>query len=157
MRLLASSAILLSFLAGSTFAQAPGQWQNTENGMTLAAKDFKHSISLKSDGNILSFIVNSPDYLKTQPEPIKATVRFDTERPQSFAMTNFQKQMAVVKGEKARSLIEQLALAKKLHVRLYSHDERYCDDLVFDNTFLDLPKNTPEVVAKLLHSSSSAQ
>lgn len=150
MRFLASSTVLVLFLAGSAFAQAPGQWQITGNEISIRAKDFKHSISLKNEGGVLSFIVNSPQYLRTQPEQIKATVRFDSARPESFAMVNVGQQIAVVTDPKARSLIEQLASAKKVHVRLYSHDERYCDDLVFDNTHLDLPPNTSEVISKIL-------
>ncbi len=150
MRSLVGSAVLVLFLAGFAFAQAPGQWQIKGNEISIRAKDFKHSVSVKNEGGILSFIVTSPQYLRTQPEQLKATVRFDSARPESFAMVNVGRQIAVVTDQKARSLIEQLAVAKKLHVRLYSHDERYCDDLVFDNTHLDLPANTPEVIGKIL-------
>jgi hypothetical protein len=157
MRFRASSAFIFLLLAGSVFAQSPGQWHDSKDGISLKAKDYKHSISVKNQGGVLSFIVTSPQYLRTQPEKIKATVRFDTARPQSFEMVNVKKSLAVLTDQKARSLIEQLASAKKLHVRLYSHDERYCDDLVFDNTYLDLPANTSEVIGKLLGASTSGQ
>ncbi len=157
MRFRASSTFLFLLLAGSVFAQSPGQWHDSKDGISLKAKDYKHSISVKNQGGVLSFIVTSPQYLRTQPEKIKATVRFDSARPQSFEMVNVKKSLAVLTDQKARSLIEQLAGAKKLHVRLYSHDERYCDDLVFDNTYLDLPANTSEVIGKVLGVSTSGQ
>ncbi len=156
MRFLASVVLVILFLAGSALAQV-GQWQTTEKGISIKAKDYRHEISVKNNGGVLSFIVTSPQYLKTQPEKIKATIRFDAARPQSFEMVNVKRTTAVVTDQKARSLIEQLAGAKKLHIRLYSHDERYCDDLVFDNTFLDLPANTSEVIGKVLRSSTSGQ
>jgi hypothetical protein len=151
MRFLAKSAVILLLLAGFALAQAPGQWQVDGNEISIRAKDFKHSVSVKNEGGVVSFIINSPEYLRTQPEKIKATIRFDTARPESFEMVNVAQRDAVVTNQKARSLVEQMATAKTVHVRLYSHDERYCDDLVFDNTYLDMPPNTSEVIGRILN------
>ena len=154
MRVRWSAILLVSIFAAAAFAQQRGQWHTTADLNTLISKlviDRKHSISVKYENDQVSFIIESPQYLKTQREDIKGMIRYDSSVPQAIKMHNVDHRMAVATKEQAREIIEKLATAKKVDLRIYSHDDDYCDDLVFDNMKLNLPPDTPQVLGRVLN------
>ncbi len=154
MRLAWIFMILGSLLASPAFAQMPGKWQTTTEAKTrissLAMRDGERVIAVKNENNLVSFVIESPKYLKTQGKEIKALIRFDSGRPQSLEMLNVDHREAVVTKEKAQEIIKQLAEAKKLTVRIYNLEEFHCWDLAFDTFILKLPADTPQVLGKAL-------
>ena len=150
-----STGVLISLLATSAFAQEFGKWQTNADSSTLSSTlvlDRRHAIVVKNENNIVSFIVESPQYLKSKMEDddIKAMMRFDSSVPDDFRLKNVERRMAVISKDKARDIIQQMAAAKKIDLRIYTHSDDYCDDLQFDTMVFDVPANTPAVVARVL-------
>lgn len=159
MRLRWCAVVLASLLASSAYAQvALGKWVTKEDSNTLISKlavDRKHTLTVKQEGSTVSFIIESPDYLRTQSQDIKAMIRYDSSVPEDFKMVNVDRREAVVTNQVAREIIGKIAAAKKVDLRIYTHDDDYCDDLVFDTMIFDVPPDTASVVQKVLRGSTN--
>ena len=157
MRFKWSVAILFSLLASLAFAQVPGKWHTEAASNALVSTlvlDRKHTIVIMNENDLVSFTIESPQYLKTQSKDVKAMIRYDGSIPQDFRMVNADHREAVVKQQKAREIIKKFGTTKKVDLRIYTHDDDYCDDLVFDTMVFNLPADTPTVVDKVLRGSN---
>jgi hypothetical protein len=153
-------SLILWFLAWPAFAQVPGQWQTTEKSKAVISslsQDHNRGIALKYEDGLLSFMVESRQYLKHRGESVEAMVLFDWGMPKNVELRNLDGRMAVVTKNKARKIMEQLAGAKKVTVRLFTRDDRNCIDYAADDVVLKLPRNTPEVVARVLRGNNPPQ
>ena len=158
MRLRWIAVILVSLLASPVLAQMVGTWVTEQDSNGLVSKlavDRRHTLAFENTGDGVAFIIVSPDYLRTQSEDIKAMIRYDSSIPEDFRMVNVDQRQAVVKNETARGIISKIARAKKVDLRIYSHDDDYCDDLVFDTMVFDVPADTPTVVQRVLSGSTN--
>ena len=166
MRLTGSVTVLASLLVSSAFAQlplwrcTPGTW-HTEAGPNklisiLITKDGKDALVVSNENGLVSFGIESPRYLKVQEKKLKAWIRFDSDRPKMIDFLNVDHHMAVPEKDRARGILDRLATAKKMRVRMVNIDEAHCWGLAFFDIAVKLPANTPQVLGKVLSGSKQA-
>ena len=134
--------------------RAPGTWHTEAESdrlmSMLITRDKKHALVVSNEDGLLSFGIESPRYLKAQEKKLTAWIRFDSDLPEMTVFLNVDHHMAVAEKDRARGILDRLATAKKLRVRMVNFDDAHCWELAFFDIVVKLPANTPQVLAKVL-------